>query len=153
MKTDATAPADDILDLGDASLDALDEAEMTVVINGKVTTWVWIFAGPGHEKTVAWGDKIAKQRLHEERQREQAQVNGRKWKAPEETPDEVRERNVQWVLARLLRWSPVRMNGEDFPFTPENARTVLIDPRKDIYRQAIEFLADEQSFTPRSATS
>ncbi|RUU37225.1 branched-chain amino acid ABC transporter [Mesorhizobium sp. M6A.T.Ca.TU.002.02.2.1] len=143
---------DEVTELG--SLDALDEAPMNVVINGKVTTWVWTFAGPGHEKTVEQTNRIARQRLHEEARKEQAVVNGKKWIAEEPTPDEVREKNVNWIVGRLLGWTPVKIDGEMLTYSEDAARKLLADPRKSaIYVQALEFLAADTSFTPRSATT
>jgi hypothetical protein len=133
-------------------LDAVDEAHMTVVVNGKETTWVWTFAGPGHPQTVDQADRLSRERLHQDRLKEQAQVNGRKWKAPEESVDEVRGRNIAWVVERLIGWSPVKIGGEMVPFSAEAATKLLSDPRKGaLLTQAMEFLAAETSFTKPSA--
>jgi hypothetical protein len=149
MKTADTAA----VEFSDADFNAADEADMTVVMNGKATSWVWTFAGPGHPKTVEQSNRIARERLHRERLQEQARVNGKKWVAPEDTVEETRARNVQQIVERLVRWSPVKINGEDYPFTAENATRLLSDPRKvGLYVQALEFLAADNSFTPRSGT-
>lgn len=133
-------------------LDAADEADMTVIVNGKATNWVWTFAGPGHDKTVAQSDRLARERLHEDRQKEQQRLNGRKVKLPEETPDQVKDSNVRWVVERLLRWSPVTVGGKDLPFSAEAATKLLSDPRKGaLLVQCMEFLASEASFTKASA--
>lgn len=135
-----------------ADLEAADTAEMTVEVNGKPTSWVWTFAGPGHPQAVAQSNRISRERLHEDRLKEQAVTNGKKWKAPEETVDEVRERNVNQIVERLVGWSPVKIDGAEYPFSPENAKTLLIDPRRiGLFTQAMEFLADLGSFTRRSA--
>jgi len=148
--TDATATAAvDEFDI--TSADYRDEADMTVVIGGRLTNWTWRFAGPGHEKTVEYNERMARDRLHRSAMQEQAQVNGKKWKAPEESVDEVRSRNVEWILSRLLGWSPVKLGGQDYPFSRDNAKALLLDPKKPFLAQAVEFLADEASFTPRSA--
>lgn len=140
-------------DIDIADLDAADEAEMAVAVNGTVTTWVWRFAGPGHPKSVEQSNRLGRQRLFEDRERDQARVNGRKYKAREETPDEVRGRNVAVVVDRLLGWSPARLNGETLTFSPEAATKLLADPRKvALLNQALEFLGDEKAFTKRSAT-
>jgi hypothetical protein len=144
----APAPAEDF-DLSE--IDAVDEAEMTVVSNGKLTSWTWRFAGPGHQQTREWGDKRARDMLHRERMQEQARVNGKKWKAEEETPEQRRSDNADIVLGRLLGWSPIKMNGQDYPFSRENAKALLLDPRKgQLLTQALEFLGEESSFTNRS---
>jgi hypothetical protein len=145
----STAPVDEF-DI--ASSDYRDEAEMTVVVGGKLTTWKWRFAGPGHPQTVAYNERQSRDRLHREAQQEQARVNGKKWKADEQTTDEVRGQNAEWILSRLLGWTPVKLSGEDYPFNRENAMALLLDPKKPFFSQAVEFLAEEKSFTPRSAS-
>jgi hypothetical protein len=150
MKNEAMAPAEFSL----SDFDSADEADMTVAMNGSPTTWIWTFAGPGHPKTVELENREARDRLHTERQIEQQRINGKKVKLPEQTVDEIREKNVNWIVSRLLRWSPVRINGEDYPFSPENARALLSDRRKvELFTQALEFLAADASFEKRSATS
>ncbi|MEF2073482.1 branched-chain amino acid ABC transporter [Consotaella aegiceratis] len=145
-KEQAASPAFDLADL-----DASDEDEMEVYSNGNQTGWKWRFAGPGHPKAIEQSNRLARERLQRERQQEQAQVNGRKWKAPEESPDEALERNVRVVTDRLLGWSPITMGGEPYPYSPENARALLMDRRKSaLLIQALEFLGDERSFTTRS---
>lgn len=141
------APAFDI-----DELDALDTADMVVLSNGRPTSWVWTFAGPGHDKTVQASNKAVRDRLRIEAEQEQARVNGRKWKAEEETPAAALNRNAGYVVDRLIGWTPVKMSGEDFPFSAENARKLLTDPKKGaLLLQALEFIADGKSFTKRSA--
>lgn len=147
MTKEQTTPA--AFDLSD--LDAQDEAVMEVLANGHPTGWTWTFAGPGHPKTIELSNRFARDRLRREKEQEQAQVNGKKWKAPDESPDEVLDRNVSLVAARLLGWSPIQMNGKDYPFTTDNAKALLMDRRKgQLLVQALEFLGEEQSFTKRS---
>lgn len=135
-----------------SALDAVDEAEMTVVANGRLTDWRWKFAGPAHPQAVAQSNRIARDELNRRRMQEQAQVNGKKWKSADKTPDELLEENVTFVLERLLGWSDVTMNGEPYPFSQENARKLLMDRKKGVLlQQAIEFILDENSFTARSA--
>lgn len=149
--TDKTA-APAAFDLSE--LDASDEAVMEVYANGNATGWLWTFAGPGHPKAIDQSNRLAKERLRKEREIEQAQVNGRKYKASEETVDEALERNVRMVTDRLLSWSAIQMGGKDFPFTIDNANALLMDRRKgQLLIQALEFLGDERSFTTRSASS
>lgn len=135
-----------------AAFDAIDEAAMEVLTaDGRTTGWTWFFAGPGHPKGIEQSNRVAREELAKARLKEQAQVNGRKWKAPERVPDELREENVNFVMERLLRWSPIRIDGEDFPFTSENVRKLLIDPRKGgLLQQAIDFILADNSFTKRS---
>jgi len=132
-------------------IDASDEAEMVVHANGRPTTWVWRFAGPGHPKAVEVSNRMARERLRREAEQEQARVNGRKWKAEDESPDELARRNAEYVVDRLLGWSPVKFSGQDYPFSRENAIALLLDPKKGaLAMQALEFLADQRSFSQPS---
>jgi len=146
--TKDTAPA--AFDI--AALDAEDTAEMIVHANGRPTNWSWTFAGPGHPKAIELSNRLSRERLRREAEQEQARVNGRKWKSEEETPDELAKRNADYIVDRLLGWSDVLMGGEPYPFSPENARALLLDPKKGALAvQALEFLADQRSFTQRSS--
>jgi hypothetical protein len=152
MAREKSVSAASSFDLSD--LDAADESTMTVVVNGAPIDWTWTFAGPGHPRSIEQSNRLSRERLAIERQQEQARVNGRKWRAPDETPDEVLTKNVNFVLERLLGWSPITMNGEPYPFSVENARKLLSDRRKStLLIQSLEFLADEASFTKRSASN
>ncbi len=142
------------MDFDLSEIDSADEAEMTVVAGGKTTDWIWTFAGPGHPQGVAQSNRVARESLHAQRQIVQARANSKKYKAEEQTPDELLTDNVNYVMERLLRWSPVTMNGQDYPFTQENARALLMDRKKGaLLQQAIEFLLDDNSFTTRSPKS
>ena len=135
-----------------AAFEASDTGKMQVLdAAGNPTGWWWEFAGPGHPKTEAQNNRFARERLHKAAQMEQAQVNGRKWKADDKDPDEVRAKNIADVVERIVGWSAVDIGGKDFPFTPENATEFLSHPKRiGVLTQAMEFLAAEKSFTPRS---
>lgn len=135
-----------------SSLDSVDSSEMVVLRgDGTPSTWVWTFAGPGHEQTVAQSARIARERLARDAAKEQAQVNGKKWKPDEQTPDETLRKNVRLVTDRLLGWTPVKFNGEPFEFSEANAKKLLLDPRKNsLLKQALDFLGDETAFIQRS---
>lgn len=142
----------EIAELSMDELSAADTADMTVEVNGKTTSWVWTFAGPGHPKTIEQSNRLSRERLQRDRQIEQQQLNGKKVKLPDESVDEVRERNVMQIVERLVGWSPVKIDGQDYPFTPERAKALLIDPRRvGLLTQSLEFLSDLGSFTKRSA--
>lgn len=150
MTERTAAPA--AFDLSD--LDAADEAVMEVEANGKPTGWLWTFAGPGHPKTIEQSNRLAKERLRREAAQEQAVVNGKKWKSEAESVDEALERNVSIVTDRLIGWSQIQMGGKDYPFSLDSAKALLMDRRKgQLLIQALEFLGNEQSFTPRSENS
>lgn len=150
MTKEQTASAAEEFSLSD--FESADTSTMTVEVNGKLTNWVWTFAGPGHPKSVESMTRLTRDRLHQERQKEQTIANGKKWKAPEDSVDELRKRNVRAVVERILDWSPVKIDGQDYPFTPDNAYQLLIDQRRvSLLAQATEFLFADDSFTKRSA--
>lgn len=137
-----------------SAIEALDDAKMEVIANGGGTGWFWTFAGPGHERTIAQSNRLSRETLARDRLKEQAQTNNKKWKAPEVSPEERLADNVRYVLDRLLGWSDIKMKGEAYPYSEENARKILMDPKMATLRnQSIEFLNDDSSFTQRSATS
>jgi len=141
----AASKAKKLFDL--SALTPLDEAEMVVAANGQATDWKWRFAGPAHPMGIA-----QKRRLHTEQHKidqeiRSARVNNRRWVAPTETPEEVLERNVNFVMERLLGWSEVTHGGKPFPFSRDSARELLSDPRTEsLLVQALEFLAGDGSF-------
>lgn len=137
------------------SLDAFEASEtgkMQVLDTaGNPTGWWWEFAGPGHPKTEALNNRLARERLHKQQQIEQAQVNGKKWKAEQEEPGAVRAKNIADLVERLVGWSEVIIDGKPFPFSAENAIEFLSHPKRvGVLTQAMEFIASEKAFTPRS---
>jgi hypothetical protein len=118
---------------------------------GQPSGWIWTFAGPGHPKTVAADEQQTKRALAIAEEQEKARVNGRKWKGSGDTVDDVRDRNIAYIIARLLRWSDgMTVDGQPFQCTPENARAILLNPGLGVYEQVNSYLTDEKSFTPRS---
>lgn len=141
-----------LFDIGD--LRSTDTAKLAIVnpATGQPTTWEWELAGPGHPASIAQSDRQAKENLHTEKLKEQARVNRKKWIQPEPTPEEVREKNALFFAERVLGWSPVRLNGEDYPFSRENCVKLLLDPTYGrIYSQIAEYFAADDSFTDGSA--
>jgi hypothetical protein len=121
--------------------------------NGERSGWRWRMAGPGHPATIAADDRQMKRFLDRSSEQERARVNGKKWKGDGETPEEMRARQVEYIVARVLGWNEdMTMGGSPFPCTPENVRTILANQGSDIYDQATEFLRDEQAFTKGSPT-
>lgn len=143
--------SDKALEIDFSDLDGKEEAEMTVMVGGAPTDWIWYFSGPGHPQTVAQSNRIAREELNKQHAIEQARANGKKYKAERQKPDELLAGNVDYVMERLLRWSPVKMGGADYHFTQENARALLMDRKKGaLLQQAVDFLLDDNSFTKRS---
>lgn len=135
------------------AFEAADTGKMEVLdAAGNPTGWLWEFAGPGHPQTEALNNRFARERLQKAAQVEQAQFNGRKWKAEQDEPAQVRAKNIADLVQRLVGWSPVIIDGKDFPFSAENATEFLSHPKRvGTLTQAMEFLASERAFTPRSA--
>lgn len=134
------------------AFEAADTGTMEVLdVHGNPTGWFWEFAGPGHPKTEALNNRQARERLRKQAQIEQAQANGRKYKAEAEVPDELRAKNIADLVERLVGWSEIEIGGKPYPFTAENATEFLSHPKRvGVLVQAMEFLASEKSFTPRS---
>jgi len=146
----------EVTDFDIASLDSLDEAEMNVKhpTTGADTGWVWTFYGPGHPVTVALSARLQKENLQEARAIQQAQVNNKKWKPDDKTADQILKTNVTNIVERLKSFTPVKLGGETFEFSKENAIKLLLDRRKGwLLLQVSEYLREDASFTPPSATS
>lgn len=137
-----------------------------IVVPGtnKPTGWKVTFAGPGHPKTVAQNEEIARAALGRAERIEMAQVNARKWKGDGKQPEDVRRENVDWVIGRILHWTPIKIGQySDQPVElPDNATQEQIKRAHDLlsqpymqpfFVQMTDFLADQASFTPASAKS
>lgn len=139
-----------------SAADALDEAQLAIKHprTEEPTGWVWTFFGPGHPKTIDVANRASRHMLKVAAEKEQARVNGKKWKAEDETVDELRAKNVDNIVARTKDFTPVKMDGQTIEFTPEAAKKLLLDRKKGwLFSQVIEFLAADESFIPPSATS
>lgn len=142
---------DKVVNLALSDVDALDEAELDMLIAGKPSGWKWRFAGPGHELGLAQSKRVAEEQLHKNKMQEQQRLNMKKIKVELQTPDELKEDNVNFVLERLLGWNTVSIDGTSYPYDRETARKFLLDPRKNtLLQQAVEFILDDNSFMKRS---
>ena len=131
------------------------------------TGWFVTFGGPAHPRTIAWTNEVARKGLRKMQQVEQAQINGKKFKIEDRDPEDVRKENVQWVVARIVNWGSNPENNPDkgenqapdfgwgpIPFNDKNALELLVKPELGHYfSQFVEYLGNEASFTPRSATN
>lgn len=144
-----------IKDFDLSDLEAGDEATLAIKNSaGKVTSWIWTFYGPGHPKTVALANRVSKKWLQEAREKEQAQVNQKKWKPEERSLDDVRLENVNSILERTKGFTPVKLNGQLIEFSPDAARRLLLDPRMGaLFSQISEFLKEEANFIRPSASN
>jgi hypothetical protein len=140
-------------DLSD--LDSEETADLAIKDSaGRVTTWIWTFYGPGHPKTVALSNKVSKKWLDDAKAKEQAQVNGKKWKPEDKALDDLKRENVNNIIERTKTFTPVKLNGQVIEFTADAARDLLLDPRKGaLFAQITDFLKEEENFMKPSATS
>ncbi|WP_448031547.1 branched-chain amino acid ABC transporter [Bradyrhizobium liaoningense] len=138
------------------ALDAQDEATLNIK-NPKTdepTGWIWTFYGPGHPVTIALADQVGREALRIAREKEQARVNGRKWKADDEPIDALRKRNIDSIVKRTKSFTPVRLDDKLIEFSPDNARMLLSDQRKSwLFKQVTDYLKEDESFIQPSATS
>ncbi len=119
---------------------------------GQPSGWIWTFAGPGHPATIAADERNAKRTLAIQEEQEKARVNGRKWKGNGDTIEDARDRNIDYIVSRVVRWTGAPTVGGDLlVYSPENVKKILLDPALGVYEQANNYLLDEKSFTPRSS--
>ncbi len=134
-----------------------ERGELVIVAPGTGSRLVITFAGPGHPQTVAYNDGQARERLHKEKAQEQARVNGKKWKSDDETVKDRLQKNVTYITARMLGWRFEDAAGNPDPaggpeFSREVADQLLAEPEMGaLYTRCLEYLADDESFTKRSA--
>lgn len=130
-----------------------DEATIEMLApGGKQTGWHVTLAGPAHPKRIAANDAAARKALHRSKEIDQAQINGRKYKVDEQSPDEVRRENVEGIVSRIVTWSPVRIGGETYEFSDKRAVDLLLRPEMGwAVIQISEAQADESRFTKTSA--
>lgn len=134
--------------------DPADESELVIVnpTTGEPTTWVWKIAGPGHAKTQELRRKSEREALQERRLLEQAQANGKKWKAPERTPEDEFRRFTEAIAQRVLHFTPAEIAGQRYDYSPEACRTLLADPRRAwLRKQLTDYLLADESFFPKPA--
>ena len=134
---------------------SVDKAEMKVLsAAGEPTGWVWTIAGPGHPNTIALEDEILDKSLEEGRAKEAARVNGKKYKPPHKTSEDIRRENAEAAASRVLGWKPdtVTLSGETLKFSKESVVKALRDPDYggELTRQLTEFFKSEDSFSGRS---
>lgn len=107
-------------------------------VTGQPTGWEITIAGPTHPKTVALNAKI--------NARIRAQVTSQQ-RGVEIADDVIREQNVRDVCDRILDWTHITLNGEDFPFSEGNAYDLLINSKNSkLFNQITEFMFGETSF-------
>ncbi len=87
-------------------------------------------------------------------QKEKARVNGRKWQGDFIDTAEQQRINAEFFAKKVLSWTPVRINGADFPYSLGNVVKTLMDPHYgSVYRQLLDFITEEKSFMRPSSKS
>ena len=132
-----------------ATADAQDEGELVIKhpTTEAPTTWVWTFYGPGHPATIAVAEKATKSFLRESKAQQEARINGKKWKAEETSIEEMRDKNIENILARLKGFTPVKFGAEIIEYSPDRARELLLDRKKGwLFAQVINYLQDDANF-------
>jgi hypothetical protein len=151
-----------VADLSDVMPQSSGVLHIVVPGTNKRTGWQITFAGPGHPKTVAQNEELARTNLDKQERIEMAQVNNRKWKGDGRQPSDVRAENVDWVLGRILSWTPVAISqfaaapvalpDDASPEQIKQARALLGQPYMQPYfLQMTEYLGDQASFIAASA--
>lgn len=131
-----------------------DTAELKMMKpgTGSPNGWVLTMAGPAHPKTLAFKERMRREQLHKQAAIEQAQVNGRKYKAEERSPAEADAETFQWVVSRIVTWTPVKIGGETISFSDDAAVSLLSRPTMSAYlQQIVDYLGAERAFMPASA--
>lgn len=150
-----------VADLSDVMPQQTGILHIVVPGTNKRTGWQITFAGPGHPKTIAQNEELSRVNLDKQERIEMAQVNQRKWKGDGKQVDDVRRENVDWVLGRILSWTPVSISQfasapielpEDAsPEQIKQARALLSQPYMVPYfMQMTEYLGDQASFIAAS---
>jgi hypothetical protein len=133
-----------------------DETTIEIMKPGGIegTGWKVTLAGPAHEKTQAWVLENTRRNLRKQQQIEAAQVNGRKFKPEDRDVTDARRENVEWVVSRIVDWTPVKIGAETFPFSDAVAVDLLSRPALGFaFNQIVEAIGDERSFTKASVNA
>jgi hypothetical protein len=139
------------LDLNDLAADDIAVLEVRHPATGEPTGWKITFAGPGHNKTTELRVRMRRKRRKEEMQKERAKQLGRSWA---DDNDETDADTLAWVIDRIIDWTPICINGQNYPFSRENAAALFSNPRHEkLYSQLVDFLLADDSFFKRSVTN
>jgi hypothetical protein len=156
--TAEVAPSAPILDLSDTR--PFDSFALEILVPGtaRKTGWTIVLAGPAHPQTVALNTAFSRELIEKEKAIEFAQVNSRKWKTDEESPEARRLKNVGRVCGRIISWSPnpTFRFVQDAPiaFSVKAATDLFIRPdMAGYFIQITDYLNGEAAFMPPSASS
>jgi hypothetical protein len=116
-----------------------DTLEPIIAADGQ--PWEIEFAGPNHP--------ISKQVQHGATRRAFRTLRKR---AGDEDPAQMERDAIDNLVKRTLGWNAPVLNGQEFPFSAENAR-LLYTQSPAVRNQANGFLNDDASFLPKPAKS
>lgn len=119
--------------------------------NGKPTGWHWTLAASSHEKNVAFMETRAAKNLERAKTIREAQFNGQRYEAEAKSPEEDRREDVQWIVARTLDFTPIKIGDQEFTFSDKAVENLLIRPELNFaVVQIIKALNDDARFIKRS---
>jgi hypothetical protein len=117
-----------------------------------------IWPGLRIAQTIALNDAFSRELIEKEKAIEFAQVNNRKWKTEEESPQARRLKNVARVCGRIISWSPDPVfkfiQPTPIAFSVGAATSLFIRPQlAGYFIQITDYLNGEAAFMPPSASS
>ena len=144
----------DIVDL-DGILPTQDHILDIVSLAGQPTGWKWTLAPRSHPKPVAYAEAEAQRELDRAKVIREAQFNGVRYNAEDnKTPEAARRENVQWVVARVISFTPVKIGGEVISHSDKAVEDLLIRPEMNfVLNQVVKALNTDALFTNRSAAA
>lgn len=145
VKTDS--PAIDITNF----LPTHDFRLQIIAPNGVPTGWWWTLAATSHEKNVGFTEARAAKNLERAKVIREAQFNGQRYEAEAKTPEQDRREDVQWIVARTLDFTPIRIGDGLFNYSDKAVEDLLIRPELTFAAmQIIKALNDDARFIKRS---
>lgn len=125
-----------------------------IAADGKPTGWWWTLAAASHEKNVAFNEARAARNLERAKVLREAQMNGIRYEAEAITPDASRREDAQWIVARTLDWTPIKIGGQVYTFSDKATEDLLIKPEMlFVMMQVSKALNDDTRFMKRSAAA
>jgi hypothetical protein len=144
-------PVENIVDLTDLLPDQDIEYEIKLA-DGRPSGWKWTLASASHPQNVAFQEAETSAARERAKVITEAQFNGVRYEAAAKTTDQRLRENVQWIVARTLGWTPVRLKGQEYHFSREETENLLIKPEMSFaFEQLVSVLRTDARFMKRSA--
>ena len=90
--------------------------------SGQPSGWIVELMGPGHPQTEAINAELRRFRAAQRLEQQQAERKNRPYQEDDEATAAFFE---EWFAKRLIGWSAVSFNGQDFPANAENKRKIF----------------------------